>query len=338
MIDFARIRFILNNDSLGRFLLVLVTLLIVLIIPILVSLAFPLFKNKLTDKSKVYLYAFSTGFFATLGLFGFMRESLEVSSIFAASIYGANDLTSIYLSNIGIVAGGALIGLTFAFVIKFWISHNISKKLLKNSKLGVFIHQHDHGTEKEHTHEHPTFIFNRDDKLMAAESALAKKTESKLKIIALLLLLTHRIPEGFIMGYNLNLLFESKSGSLTIAFFISFIIHLIPEEMVFYYRLRDAGYGKWQALFMAIGFLFLFFPFMLIGVYFGSEIQAQWWLRGMLYSAVGGIFIFTALIEFFPEFYHTNFDKKRWYKVVLFLLLGIIFSVFVLSFHTHGIN
>ncbi|ADE19535.1 ZIP family metal transporter [Mycoplasma crocodyli] len=334
--DLQYIKFLIGNDYLSKFLLVITFLAIILAIPILISLAFPLFKSTLSRKWKIYLYAFSTGFFTVLALFGFMRESLEISSLYSAKTFGANSYNKIYLVNIGVVAGGAFIGLVFAFGIKFLISYKINKKLLQSRKMSIFVHQHDEGTDHVHTHEHPDYVFNRNDSLESAEEALTKKTEGKLKLIALLLILTHRLPEGFILGYNLNLLFEGKANGLTIAFIVSLILHLIPEELIFYYRLRDAGFGRWKALGFSIGFLMLFLPFMLLGIYFGSSINDHWWLRGMMQSTIGGIFVFTALVEFFPEFYHYNLEKKRWYKVILSLLIGILFSIFVLSFHVHG--
>ncbi|EFF41416.1 ZIP family metal transporter [Mycoplasmopsis alligatoris] len=330
------IKYILNNDNLAKFLLVLVFLLIIITIPVAIAIAFPLLKSKLSAKNKIYLYAFSTGFFTVLALFGFMREALEISSIFSAKTFGANNTNKIYLVNIGVVAGGALMGLIFAYCVKFFISYKIHKKLLMNKKTSIFVHEHDLGTDSHHTHEHADHIFNRDDSIESAENALTKKTESKLKIIALLLILTHRIPEGFILGYNLNLIFEDKSSGLTIAFIISLILHLIPEEMIFYYRLRDSGFSKWKSLALSILFLLLFFPFMMFGIYFGSSINEHWWIRALMQSSIGGIFIFTSLVEFFPEFYHNNMDKKKWYITIVWLLIGIIFSIFVLSFHTHG--
>ncbi|QZE12511.1 ZIP family metal transporter [Mycoplasma sp. Ms02] len=337
------------GEDLTKLLLVLVTLAILLFIPILVSSILPFFRHKIKPRFKVYLYAFITGFFIVISLFGFMREALEISSVNAQSKgYSQN---WIYLSNISTVALGALVGILFSFVVKFVISYRLNKKLIRSKKMSAFYHSHDaDGLEHAHTHEHPDFIFNRNDtidvssqELIAqntkdrARVSIESKVESKLKVVALLLLLTHRIPEGLILGYNLNLFLENKETNLSTAFFVSLVLHLIPEEIVFYYRLREAGYKPWKSLLLSTGALLLFFPFMMIGIYSGNYIEGLWYIKASVYSFIGGIFLFTSLVEFFPEFYHTHFNHKRnWFFILLCLFAGIIFSIFIMSFHLHG--
>ncbi|UWV77736.1 hypothetical protein [Mycoplasmopsis cynos] len=63
-----------------------------------------------------------------------------------------------------------------------------------------------------HLHAHDVVISNSQDRIEIVDQTLFKKTESKLKIIALLLLLTHRIPEGLLLGYNLSLFIPNDSG------------------------------------------------------------------------------------------------------------------------------
>ncbi|UWV92450.1 ZIP family metal transporter [Mycoplasmopsis cynos] len=55
--------------------------------------------------------------------------------------------------------------------------------------------------------------------------------------------------------------------------------------------------------------------------------------KAIMFAAIGGIFIFTALVEFFPEIYHINFDKKKWIFTLIVLFLGILVAAFILSFH-----
>lgn len=321
----------------SKLILVFIFLFALLLIPIILSLVLPFFKNILRGKSKVYLYAFSTGFFIILSIFGFLKESLEVSS-FQGAINGYSS-TQTYLTNIGLVAGGTLTGIIFSFVLKFVISFQLNKKLMSSKKLSIFIHQHEH-SDHVHTHSHSDFMNNKDDKLSLVEDTLKEKVEGKLKLIALLLLLTHRIPEGLLIGYSLNQhipvdgVIYSQNSALTTAYFLSLIFHLIPEETIFYLRLRESGLSPWKALFVSFIGLFLFLPFMLIGIYVGDFINS--FLKSFIYAGIGGVFLFTSLAEFFPEFYHEIFNKKKWLITLIFLFMGVIFAVIILSFHTHS--
>ncbi|MEE3928508.1 ZIP family metal transporter [Mycoplasmopsis ciconiae] len=333
---------LINNFSIqigmnaARALFVFVVLFILLIIPICIAIILPLFKDRLTPKLKVYLYAFITGFFIVMSLFGFMRDAIEKSSLFALQV-DANNKNITYLYNVILVFGGALVGIIFSFVVKYVISYKLNKKLMsiKGNKINAFVHVHDHDQNNIHNHEHPDYIFNRDDTISVAEDAISEKIAGKFKVIALVLLLTHRIPEGFILGYLINQYINNENSSLTIAFMISLVLHLIPEEILFYYRLRDAGYSKSKSILISVSALCLFLPFMLMGAYFADAISNLDWLFAFLLAAIGGIFLFTSLVEFFPEFYHTHFDKKTWLKVIIILLCGVLFAIFILSFHSH---
>ncbi|VEU63677.1 ZIP family metal transporter [Mycoplasmopsis bovirhinis] len=329
----------LNNEIIAKLLLILVFLGTMLLIPILIALFLPFLNKYLNKKSfSIYLYAFSTGFFIVLATFGFLREALENSYLFVSKTFGREyTRTILYGYNILFVVVGLIIGLIFAFVIKFVLSYQFNKKLLKHKSLSVFVHDHSHEHGHNHQHIHEDYIFNASDKIEIANSTIFKKTEAKLKIIALLLLLTHRIPEGLLLGYNLNLFTPNEIGeinySITTAYFLSLVIHLIPEEIVFYIRLKEAGYSPTKALLLSFLGLFLFLPFMIIGMFVGGAIDYSG--KAMLYAGVGGIFIFTSLVEFFPEFYHEHFSKQKWLWTIIVLFLGVIVATFILSFHEH---
>ncbi|WP_306429070.1 ZIP family metal transporter [Mycoplasma sp. 1578d] len=330
-----------SSSGTAKFIIVLIFLSILLFIPIVISFLFPLLKKQLNKSSKVYLYAFTTGFFLIMSTFGFMRESLEISSVFSDALLSENKTNRslyIYLYNILLVGGGVFIGVLSAYFIKFVISYRINQKLMQIQKLQVFVHEHSDEHGHVHTHQHPSYIFNNQDRSEVIQDTLTDKVEAKFKIIALVLLLTHRIPEGLLLGYNINLLLQGQNNSLSFVFIFSLILHLIPEEMVFYYRLRDSGFAKWTSLFISLLGLFLFLPFMLIGVYSGNFINSAWELKSLIFAAIGGIFLFTSLVEFFPEFYHYNMEKKRWFKVIATLFIGVICAVLLLSIHTHQIS
>ncbi|QCZ37004.1 metal transporter [Mycoplasma nasistruthionis] len=275
------------------------------------------------------MYAFSTGFFIVLATFGFLRESIET----VAENAETNELstTAIYAWNAGVLVIGLLLGITFSFFLKFVITARINKRLQKDGTMSVFVHSHDHGE-----HSHPDYIFTQDEAQENAEKAVLNNTNPMLKVIALLLLLTHRIPEGILLGYNLQLAANGNNDSLTIAYFISLIVHLIPEETIFYFRLREAKFSPIQALLLSFLGLSLFLPFMLIGAYAGQWIAETWWLKAIMFSTIAGIFLFTSIVEFIPEFYHRDLSKKTWFVVLISVFAGIIFAAIVLSFHAHS--
>ncbi|WP_117275060.1 ZIP family metal transporter [Mycoplasmopsis edwardii] len=337
------------NDSvqiawLSQLFLIFIFLGAMLFIPVLIALFLPVIGKKLKKTFSIYVYSFSTGFFIVLATFGFLREALENSNLFVNTTFGLNVAkVTLYGYNILFVVGGLILGIAFSFFIKFVISYKFNKKLLASKRLSVFVHEHsvEDGHTHDHTHSHEDFIFNNDDKLEIADQALFKKTETRLKVIALLLLLTHRIPEGLLLGYNLSLFVPNSIGevksnisSITTAYFLSLILHLIPEEVVFYVRLKDAGYSPIKALLLSFLGLSLFLPFMIIGMYAGGSINNAG--KSLIYASVSGIFLFTSLVEFFPEFYHVNFSKKSWILTIVTLFLGVILAAFVLSFHTHS--
>ncbi|RMX36437.1 ZIP family metal transporter [Mycoplasmopsis fermentans] len=327
-----------TREIAAKFYLILIAFAIIFLVPVLVALIFPLFKKSLSKKGSILLYAFVTGFFLTMALFGFLKESLEISSISApSSMPPEASSTQIkwatYGWNIFLLVSGLVGGLLFALGIRMTVK-KISEKHLAKSKASVFVHTHDmvhnheHGENEEHSHDHVA----QEHKISTDE----KNANNKLKVVALLLLLTHRIPEGFLIGYSLNNLYNQNIGSLSIAFFVSFIMHLIPEEMVFYYRQREMGVGRWKAIGISIGCLFLFLPMMLLGIFTGDYIQQIWQLRAFLQAMIAGIFFFTAVMEFLPEFYHAHHDKDLFKKVMITFMAGLVVCALILALHQHG--
>ncbi|MFL1058536.1 hypothetical protein ACJONP_04475, partial [Mycoplasmopsis synoviae] len=102
---------------------------------------------------------------------------------------------------------------------------------------------------------------------VASKVINSEKTSQKIKIVALVLILTHRVFVGLLFGWSINQLIEGSTSNLTWAFIISFWLHLISEELVFYYRLREAGYSRWKSFTFSVLGLSILIPFMIIGVY-----------------------------------------------------------------------
>ncbi|VEU60859.1 Uncharacterised protein [Mycoplasmopsis bovigenitalium] len=322
------------NDLGAKAILALIVSVILLSIPILIASIVPFIIKKPKKEFSIYLYSFITGMFIILGSFGYLRESIEITSI-GSGLKGENiPASNIYLYNIFVVGGGALMGIISAFVIKIIIYKVIQKNYkLKNS---IFIHNHEHGHhhgEIAHTHEHKDHIWNAND--LADVHSNAPK--SKNKWTALVLLLGHRIPEGLLIGISLhNLIANPNINAISVAFFVSFLLHTIPEEIVFYYRQREMGIKPIFALLNSIGALALIIPFIFIGIYGAKFIDSVAWLKAMILAIVGSVMLFTALMEFLPEFYHNNMEKRKWFTTFIMLFLGIIFTILILCFHQHG--
>nr|WP_307921810.1 hypothetical protein [Mycoplasmopsis bovis] len=66
-----------------------------------------------------------------------------------------------------------------------------------------------------------------------------------------MLLLLHRIPEGFLIGFIISGIENKGITSTSVAFLISLILHLIPEQVLFYYRQREIGWSRAKALFIS---------------------------------------------------------------------------------------
>ncbi|MCT4469360.1 ZIP family metal transporter [Mycoplasma sp. HS2188] len=328
----------LSNTALSetgtKFIFGLIVSILLLSIPILVALFVPLFIKKPKKEFSIYLYSFITGMFIILGSFGYLREAIEITSR-GSGLKGNNIPTSnIYLYNILIIVGGSLLGIISAFTIKYIVYATIKRKYnLKNS---IFVHTHEaghHHGELEHQHTHGDHIWNNND-LAEVETKQYKK---KNKWTALILLLGHRIPEGLLIGISLfNLIHNQNVSAVSIAFFISFVMHTIPEEIVFYYRQREMGIKPIYAVLNSIAGLSLIIPFIFIGVFGAEFLEKIPALKAFIMATVGSVMVFTAMVEFLPEFYHNNLEKKKWFITLLMFFLGIIFTIFVLSFHTHG--
>ncbi|QSF13843.1 ZIP family metal transporter [Mycoplasma sp. Mirounga ES2805-ORL] len=321
-----------GNEELAKFILVLIASMFLLLIPIFVTTIFPLFKSKLSPRGNALLYSFVTGFFIILATFGFLRESLEISSINGYDFRLKHPKLTVYTWNIILVCGGLITGLLFAFGLRKTIKA-ISRTRVKNDKFAaIFIHNHE--IAHDHGAMHDELKLGPDHKTKIDKQH--QVNDPKLKVVALLLILAHRIPAGILIGYNLNQLFYGEGSSLSIAFLISFILHLIPEEIIYYYRQREMGISRWKAMLISIGIILLFIPLMLIGIYFGHVITSIWQVRSFISAVVAGIFLFTSIVEFLPEFFHSHHDKKLFRWVMLMFFIGIVLCALVLSFHEHS--
>ncbi|MBZ4203378.1 ZIP family metal transporter [Mycoplasma tauri] len=325
-----------RNINLTHFIFILIAILIIVTIPLLFNLIFAFSKEKLSKKGTVYLYAFMSGFFITMALFGFLKESLEISSIYApVNVPKANESKFvIYGWNILIVVGGLILGLFSAWGMRALIKLSVEKKISKDTTAKTFLHVHDFSHENEHDHHS-----NPENHISPSHEVIKQansENKPQYKFVAIILLLLHRIPEGFLIGFIISGIEKYGITSTSIAFLISLILHLIPEQILFYYRQREIGWSRRKSLVVSSLCLLLFLPSMLIGAYGGSGIHQIWELKGIVQSFMAGIFIFISILEFLPEFYHAHHNKKIAKFAIILFMVGLIFAAFVLSFHQHG--
>ncbi|WP_029905478.1 ZIP family metal transporter [Mycoplasmopsis opalescens] len=303
---------------------------IFLIIPILVAIIFPFIKKgKLSEKGTVIIYTFSTGFFITLSLFGFLREALEGSTL-ELNNYNYPDW-KVYVINALIVGGGLSFGISLAFLIKWIIKISAVSKVKKDPHASQLIHSHDFGEEHvEHYHI--------DKHTHTRECEKQAKSSKRMKAIALFLLLTHRVPAGLVIGYSLNSLFDtiSKTSSvINLAFLISFILHLIPEEIIFFYRLKSMGMSNSKSTILSISSLLILVPLIIIGIYAGAPLYETKFVKSIVWASVSGIFLFTSIVEFLPEVLNMKYDKKMVTYILISFFVAIIICSIILSFHKH---
>lgn len=244
------------------------------------------------------LNAFASGFFLIIGILGFVNDSREELVEIHAEQW------SIFL----VMFGGITISLLTALLLKFLI--------VKLSTKNKDVHYHD-----IHSHDH--LIYNASD-----------IRPDKTKLFAVLLVLAHRIPGGLILGFLVNQVAREGFDANSIIFLVTFMIHIIPEELIIYYRQIDSGINKWKATFNSFLATLLLVPFILVGVYGTGAIDNAYFFA-FVKACVGGFFIFVALVEFIPEFFHRKLDGKTWYITIFCLLLGIICATAVMSLHVH---
>ncbi len=288
--------------------IILIVSSIVILIPWLYGLLLPIIKPTISKRTTMYLYSFSTGFFIILAIFGFYAEAKEELTVYMEGNHFSQG--AIWGINIGVIGGGAFLVLGLSILAKLLIAKKISKK----EELAL-----------ESNHDHSHLIYNMND------------VNPKSKMLALILLLSHRIPGGLIIGFLIsNIQHEGTVSAIDIVFLITFILHIIPEELILYYRQMEMGVKKWTAARNSFLGTLLLVPFIFIGAYASEYISSNVIFVSFLKVCVGSLILFSALVEFFPEFLHNKMDAKTWYITISLLMLGVVFGLILFSIHSHG--
>ena len=288
--------------------IILIVSSIVIIIPWIYGLLLPIIKPTISKKATMYLYAFSSGFFIILAIFGFYAEAKEELTIHLEHEHF--NQYAIWGINIAVIGGGAFLILGLSILVKFLIAKKISNK--EESAL-------------ESNHDHSNLIYNLND------------VNPKSKILALILLLSHRIPGGLIIGFLIsNIQHNGSVNPIDIMFLVTFILHIIPEELILYYRQMQMGVNKWRAAFNSFLGTLLLVPFIFIGAYSANYLNDNVILISFLKVCVGSLILFSALVEFIPEFLHNEMNAKTWYVTISLVMLGVVFGLILFSVHSHG--
>ncbi|AZG68785.1 ZIP family metal transporter [Mycoplasma struthionis] len=277
--------------------------------PLILLFILSLFKFKITKKSNIYLYAFSTGMFLMIGAVGFLQESYRISSYFLHQIRVAEKEIPGWTALI--IGLGAFIGLSIVIIGRY-----IFVKSKKN---------HFHANHEEHSHSDHLISFKDID-------------NPKAGWLAIIMIMSHRIIDGLFLGYSVYSLLTSYTDyTVSIPLIITFNIHILLEVVIIYYRQLQYGEKKWKAILYNFLTFLLIIPFLLIGAFTGKLIDKFGFVLPSLMAAGGAIIVFMAVFELIPEFIHViNQNAKVLYSTFALFAFAILFTIVLLSFHSHG--
>lgn len=271
-------------------------------IPSIVIAIISIFKPKIKGKTSFYLYAFSSAVFIMVGTAGLIREGFEGAESYTHELPNSEGINQLIMALL--IAGGAIIGLTVAILFRFLFV-----------KFSGEVHQ----THENHSHDDHIFNFSDIDNPKAAW-------------LVIFLILSHRTIDGFVLGGTVAKM--SSGDPLNIGLIITFNIHIFVEVLIVYYRQVQFGQKKWKALFYNFVTLLAIIPIMFVGAYINQYLSMVGWILPLVNASGGSIIAFVGVIELVPEFLHyKKMSSKDWYKLIICYSVGIVFALFVLSFH-----
>ncbi len=275
-------------------------------IPILCGVLLPLLKPTITKNANRYLYAFSSGFFLIMSTVLFIGESKTHLDEYFASII--NNEVAVKTVVGCVIAGVVLFGLLLSLGLKYMFARRKAKSEI-------------------HTHSHDEMIFNVSD------------YNPKSKAMAIFFLLTHRIPDGIIIGILCSQIAREGVTVANIIFLCSFLVHIFPEELIIYYRQIDMGINKKKATINSLIAISLIIPLVIIGAVIGWYSIDNELALHIIQLLSASFLLFISIIEFLPEFLHEiKMSGKAWYITMLIFIIGIVVALFVINFHTHEIQ
>lgn len=272
-------------------------------IPLILVILIPVFKPTISEKTNRYLYAFSSGFFLVTATVLLISES---------KIHLEEQLGNLIKNQIGTKA---ILGLILSLTVLLILLISLAGKyfFMKKKKFNV------------HNHSHEDININENQ-------------NKKSKAFAFLFLFSHKIPDGLIIGLLCSQIAKSPEISIiNIVFLCSFVIHVLPEELITYYRQIDMGISKRKAALNSFLVDCIVVPLIIIGAVIGwysieNEITIY-----MIQLIAASFLLFLSIIEFIPEFIHNvKFGDKSWYLTIIIFFIGIAVALFVICFHDHS--
>ena len=279
-------------------------------VPLIYGICLPIFKPRISPRAYKYLYAFSSGFFIMMSTVLFIGESKthleeEFITIFSDNIVLAKTITGIMIASL------ILVGLLFSLGLKYFFAKHFKGKAINS--------------ENETKHDHDELIFNLNDH------------NPKSKAFAIFFLLSHRIPDGLIIGTLATQI--AKSGDINpvnIIFLCSFLIHIIPEELIIYYRQIQMNIPVKKATINSLIAVCSIIPLIVLGsVITWFSLNNEFAIH-VVQLIAASFLLFISIVEFIQEFIHdVKTNGKEWYIIILIWIIGIAIGIFVLSFHDH---
>lgn len=306
----------MDNINLAIFINLLIYSGLLLALPIIFTLIISKFKPKLSKVGTFYLYAFSSAILLMVGTVGLIGEGIEGFRDFIETNQTITSLNSAYKILIAIfsVAGASFLGLLFVIGLRYLFVKRFGELHINHS-----------------FHQHNDHIFNENEIDVIHQQSNTKKQA----LLVIILLLTHRTIDGFILGSSVAHI-TNESTKLNIGLLVIFNIHIILEVIIVYYRQIQYGEKKKKAVLYTILTLVMIVPIMFVGAFINKYLQAIGWFLPLVSISGGSILSFVSVIELAPEFIHfKKTETKTWYKILAFFALGIVLSVTLIILDAH---
>lgn len=272
--------------------------------PLILVVLLPIFKPTISEKANRYLYAFSSGFFlitATVLLIGESKTHLE------------EGLGNVINNEVGTKA---VLAVVLSMTVLLMLLLSLAGKFFFAKKRGINVHSHNH-----------------DDEIIVNEHK-----DKRSKAFAFFFLFSHKIPDGLIIGLLCAQIAKSPEISIAnIVFLCSFVIHVLPEELITYYRQIDMGISKKRAALNSFLADVIVVPLVIIGSIIGWYSLENDIAIYMVQLVAASFLLFLSIVEFIPEFVHdVKIGNKSWYLTVIIFFIGIAAALFVICFHDHS--
>ncbi|MBG0730577.1 hypothetical protein [Mycoplasma sp. 'Moose RK'] len=237
---------------------------------------------------------------ATVGL---MQEGFNGAEEFSHKF---GNLEILY--KILIIGGGSIIGLISVFIARYFFLKFFKKRDLHS----------DHKT-----HDHGDHIVNFSD-----------VDNPKAAWLAILLLLSHRTIDGFILG---SVVSRTTSGEPINWFLIgTFVAHMLIEVLIIHYRQVQYGQTIKKSVIYNLITTVILVPIIAIGAFANRFFISTGWLIPFFNISGGAILSFVVIIELVPEFIHLrNSSSSKWYISLVLFSVGIVFALILLTMHEH---